>query len=66
MPKTDQEKLVFDLISYIKIRLAMSLFPIRRILLNMDREELAELVRGQSEDIGMGIKDLVLKYFPDH
>jgi len=43
----------------------MSLFPVRRTLLNLDREELAMLITDQAENIGEGIKDLVVRHFPE-
>jgi len=61
---TPQENLTGELISYIRLRLSMSLFPVRRMLLNMDADELANLIRGQAEDVGYGVRDLVLRYFP--
>ena len=65
MSKSKQSQLTSELIFYTKLRLGMSLFPVRRTLLNLDREELAMLITDQAENIGEGIKDLVVRHFPE-
>jgi hypothetical protein len=62
--KSAQEKLTDELVAYIRLRLGMALFPVRRLLLNMDREELANLVTSQAEGIGYGIRELIETHFP--
>lgn len=66
MSKTNnpQEKLIDDLSGYIQLRLGLCLFPVRRTLLNMDREDLALVIKDQSENISQGIKALVYRHFP--
>lgn len=59
MRQNDIDGLTVDLIDYVKMRLAMALFPVRGALLKMGRDVLAENIKRQAWDIGQGVKDLV-------